>query len=77
MYMSNCKNLRGAMVADCQQGIAMSANYARGSTVADFLEGTATGKNAGQSLKADCGEHRKGSPRPLCAAKCRNLNGRV
>ena len=44
------------MDADCQQGIAMSANYARGSTVADFLEGTATGKNAGQSLKADCGE---------------------
>ena len=34
----------------------MSANYARGSTVADFPEGTATGKNAGQSLKADCGE---------------------
>ena len=34
----------------------MSANYVRGSTVADFLQGTATGKNVGQSLKADCGE---------------------
>ena len=50
------KYLRVVLGADCQQGIAMSANYVRGSTVADFLQGTATGKNVGQSLKADCGE---------------------
>lgn len=34
----------------------MSGNYVQGSKVTDFLQGSATSKNAGQSLKAVCGE---------------------